>query len=222
LHERVVAPAQLRAGACDVVEDPALDAREARPLWSTDSTELVHVRPAGDDDAGALRDFSPWRIHGRKRVTHAGSQLVITVERGPHLLRASISTSLAAGASYGFAVPLDTRLRMRLSEYQAHAHAIQGEDPGPSSSRQADRGRRLHLSALQALDAWQDGASQRDIAAALLGADNVVDGWATDSEVRAYVRHTLKRAKGLMNGGYLELAGIRRKHIATQGDELVH
>ncbi len=38
----------------------------------------------------------------------------------------------------------------------------------------------------------------------------------------AYVRHALTRAKGLMNGGYLQLAGIRRKRIDTQGDELVH
>ena len=221
MHERVVAPAQLRAGACDVVEDPALDAREARPLWSTDSTELLHVRPAGDDDASALPDFSPWVIRGRKQLTHAGSQLVLTAERGPHLLRASISTSLAAGAPHGFAVPLDSRLRMRLPEYQAQARAIQGEDLGPAASRQADRGRRLHLSALQALDAWQAGASQRDVAAVLLGADSVADRWTTDSEMRAYVRHVLTRAKGLLNGGYLLLAGIRRKHIETQGDEPV-
>jgi hypothetical protein len=54
------------------------------------------------------------------------------------------------------------------------ARVIQGIYLDPSVSRQVGRAPRLHLSALQALDAWQAEASQGDIAVALLRDDSVV------------------------------------------------
>lgn len=70
--------------------------------------------------------FSLWRIPGRKRVAHAGSQLNLTAEQGPHRLRASLCTALEDGSPYGLTVPFDTHLRARLSGYQLQANAIQG------------------------------------------------------------------------------------------------
>jgi hypothetical protein len=75
------------------------------------------------------------------------------------------------------------------------------------------------LHALQALDASQAGARHRDIAGALFGVDAVRTRWTPDGELRAQVRHLLRRAEGLMRGGYLALAGVRRQHTGAPGDE---
>ena len=205
-------------GGCDFVEDPRLDARQAHPLWAASTDELLQVRAVGAHDATAREAFSLWRIPGRKRLAHAGSELIVAAMSGPHCLRASMSAALADGAAYGFAVPLDAHLRTRLAGYQAQARAIRGEVPRPAF-RPATRASLLHLRAIHALDAAQAGARQRDIAELLFGADAVRSRWAADSELRAQVRHLLNRAEGLMRGGYLALAGVRHRHAGAPGDE---
>ncbi|HPW27814.1 MAG TPA: DUF2285 domain-containing protein [Rhodoferax sp.] len=169
--------------------------------------------------------FSLWRIPGRKRVAHAGSQLNLTAEQGPHRLRASLCTALEDGSPYGLTVPFDTHLRARLSGYQLQANAIQGKWPAVDA-RRITRTSLLHLHALQALDGSQAGAHHRDIAGALFGADAVRNRWTADGELRAQVRHLLTRAEGLMRGGYLALAGVRQQHVSAPrsapGDEPAH
>lgn len=146
-------------------------------------------------------------------------------EHGPHRLRASLSTELEDGSPYGLTVPLDTHLRTRLSGYQVQANAIQGQWPSVVAKK-VTRASLLHLHALQALDAWQAGASHRDIAGALFGADVVRARWTADGELRAQVRHLLTRAEVFMRGGYLALASVRQQHVgapsSTPGDEPTH
>lgn len=79
----------------------------------------------------------------------------------------------------------------------------------------------LHLRALQALDAAQAGASHRDIAQALFGLEAAVRRWNEDGELRAQVRHLLRRAEAYMGGGYLALAGVRHGAAKPPGDEPV-
>lgn len=165
--------------------------------------------------------FDFWRIPGRKSLSHAGLQLNLTAEHGANRLRASLSTELEDGAAYGLTVPLDAHLRTRLTGYQVQANAIQGQWP-PVAAKKITRSALLHLHALQALDASQDGAHHRDIAGALFGADAVRKRWTADSELRAQVRHLLTRAEGLMRGGYLALAGVRQPHTSAPGDEPAH
>jgi hypothetical protein len=51
-----------------------------------------------------------------------------------------------------------------------------------------------------------DGASHRDIAIALLGIERAKADWADPSDsLRNRVRAALRRAKGLLNAGYLKL-----------------
>lgn len=189
-----------------------------QPLWRDDNGALLQVRAADAPDAADDQAFSLWRIPGRKRLAHAGSQLVVTAEHGPHCVRASLSTGLEEGAACGLVVPLDTHLRTRLADYQTQARAIRGEVPRPSF-RQASRASLLHPRALQALDAAQAGACQREVAEVLFGLDAVRLRWSADGELRAQVRHLISRAKGLMHGGYLTLAGVRRRHASAPGDE---
>jgi hypothetical protein len=128
---------------------------------------------------------------------------------------------LEDSAAYGLAVPLDAHLRTQLRGYQAQANAIQGQWP-PVAAKKITRASLLHLYALQALDALQAGAHQRDIAGALFGMDAVRTRWTADGELRAQVRHLLTRAEGLMRGGYLALAGVRQRHADAPGDEPAH
>jgi hypothetical protein len=182
------------------------------------TAELLHARATGKHAASVGRTFSAWQIPGRKRMAHAGTELVLVAVYGPHCLRASLSADLQDGAACGLAVPLDPSLRTRLPEYQAQARLFHGEVPQPVP-RPAGRAALLHLRALQALDGWLAGARHREIAGALFGADAVRTRWTADSELRAQVRHLLTRAEGLMRGGYLALAGVRQPPTGAPGDE---
>jgi hypothetical protein len=63
----------------------------------------------------------------------------------------------------------------------------------------------VQMRTLQALDGALLGASHRDIAAALFGYKEGVLRWHADGDVRARVRHLVRRGRSLMNGGYLAL-----------------
>jgi hypothetical protein len=63
----------------------------------------------------------------------------------------------------------------------------------------------LHMRALQALDGALTGASQREIAVALFGAEVVSQEWHADGEFRARIRYLIRRASALMNGDYCSL-----------------
>ena len=216
---------QHAAGGCRVAADPQLDARQAHPLWTAAADALLHVRAAFTHDSTSGLTFDLWKIPGRKYLSHAGAQLNIKAEHGSNRLRASLSAELLHGTAYGLTVPLDAHLRTRLTGYQAQANAIQGHWP-PVAAKKVTRASLLHLHALQALDASQDGAHHREIARALFGADAVRKRWTADGELRAQVRHILTRAEGLMRGGYLALAGVRQPHIgvpcSAPGDEPAH
>lgn len=135
-----------------------------------------------------------------------------------HLL---LSDALADGATYAAAVPLTQRLRGQFDTFNAQALALEGHAPEFDPARPVTRAALLHLRALQALDASQAGASHRDIAQALFGLEAVVLRWHEDGELRAQVRHLLRRAKALMNGGYLALAGVSHPAANHPGDEPV-
>jgi hypothetical protein len=62
---------------------------------------------------------------------------------------------------------------------------------------------------LRVLDALRAGASQRDIAMALYGADRIADGWHGDADsLRSRVRRLVREARSLAAGGY---RGLMRK-----------
>lgn len=195
-------------GGCDGAEDPRLDARHANPLWAIDTDDWLHVRAARRRPEPPDKRFSLWRVSGRKSLAHTGSDLRFTVKYGEHGLRVVLDDSIAEGTAYLSGVPLEDGLRNRLTQYYADARMLDGEKP-PARARATSRAALLHLRALQAIDAVRDGASHRDIAAVLVGADAVRDRWSADSELRAQVRYLVARAEGLMRGGYLALAGLR-------------
>jgi hypothetical protein len=65
----------------------------------------------------------------------------------------------------------------------------------------------LELHTLQALDATLAGASLRDVAEGLFGADAAA-GWYSDGGLRSKVRRLVRRGDALMRGGYRRLAQL--------------
>lgn len=207
------------AGACDSVEDPNLVAGEAHPHWLTTTDDLLLVR-AARRSVGDLKKprFDLWRVPGRKRLAQNIDGLLLTAEVSAQRLRVTLADGLRHGAAYVVTVPLGPRLRMRLGALDAQARMLAGEAPRVSASRPATRSALLHMRALQALDAAQAGASQRDIAQVLFGLEAVVRRWQADGELRAQVRHLLRRARAYRDGGYLALAGVQRRPANADGD----
>ena len=212
------------AGACDVADDPRLDASEAHPLWLSDTGGLLHVRALHAHHAPARSPttaaFDLWRIPGHKRLEGSGDA-VLTTAIGTRHARILLDAGLEDGSAYVCTVPLTPHLRGQLGEFQDLAALLDG-DPLPSSAaRPVSRAGLLHLRALQALDAAQAHASHRDLAIALFGLDAVRAQWHADGVLRAQVRHLVARAEGLMRRGYLGLAGVRHAHASAPGDEPV-
>ena len=178
------------------------------------------MRAARGPHSGAQR-FDLWRIPGRKRLTLDGLHLALTADVGSQRMRFSLSGDLADGDSYASTVPLTPGLRGELDAFYAQAQALEGHVPRLDPARPATRAALMHLRTLQALDASLAGASHREIAQALFGLEAVVLRWHEDSELRAQVRHLLRRAKDWMDGDYLALAGIVPTAANQPGDERV-
>jgi len=162
--------------------------------------------------------FDLWRVPGRKRLALDGTGLMLLTEVSAQRLCMSLADDLCDGAGFTCVVPLGPGLRSQLDVFNTQAQALQGHAPVEDSTRSVTRSALLHLRALQALDGAQAGASHREIAQALFGLEAVMR-WHADGELRAQVRHLLRRAEAYMGGGYLSLAGIRRTAAESPGDE---
>ena len=207
-------------GGCDVAENPDKDGRNAQPLWLSPSDDLLHVRPAHAHNSTARR-FDLWRIPGRKRLALDGPDLALTADLSDQRMRLSLSGALADGTAYASTVPLAPHLRGDLAAFNAQANALEGQVLRIDPARPVTRAALLHLRALQALDASQAGASHRDIAQALFGLEAVVLRWHEDGELRAQVRHLVRRAEAYVTRGYLALAGVSHPAAKDPGDERV-
>ncbi len=196
-----------------------MDGRNAQPLWLSSADGLLYVRAAHAHTTA--RRFDLWRIPGRKRLALDGHDLTLTADLSAQRMRWALSGALADGAAYASAVPLTPQLRGQLDALNAQAQALEGHAPQVDPARPVTRAPLLHLRALQALDASQAGASHRDIAQALFGLEDVVLRWHEDGELRAHVRHLLRRAEAFMTGGYLVLAGVSHPAVKHPGDELI-
>ena len=64
---------------------------------------------------------------------------------------------------------------------------------------------RMLMRTLQALDAHLDGASARQTAEALFGAERIKADWYRNTPLRDQVRYLIRRGHQLMDGGYREL-----------------
>ncbi|WP_407655060.1 DNA -binding domain-containing protein [Acidovorax benzenivorans] len=115
-----------------------------------------------------------------------------------------MSPALAEGSACRLSLPPGGEAAAASAALQV----LRGEHHAPAF-RHVSRMDLLHMRGLQALDALQAGCGHREIAEAVFGADAAAGRWHADSDLRAQMRHILSRAKALMAGGYLRLAGVR-------------
>jgi hypothetical protein len=163
----------------------------------------VCVDFAADPTPSSLK-FSLWRIPGRKKLLHHGQRLELTSEGEGAPLRLSLAPGLDDDNPFAVSMPAHADLSAPLLA----TRRLIANLTTPASrtlTRAVRRPTRLaltHMRALQALDAVYANASHRDIGEAIFGPKAVATRWHADSELRAQIRHLIRRGRTLMNGGY--------------------
>lgn len=180
-----------------VLEDPALDARDAHPAWQPGQVDVVQLYPDADPPVDA-ESFAFWRIPGHKQLLHDGKRLALIARSPGQCLRFALAPGLQDGMAVAYAHRGGAFAPARGHALDA-AQAATKPRPTPAAL--------LELHTLQALDATLAGASLRDVGEGLFGADAVAD-WYSDGGLRSKVRRLVRRGDALMRGGYRRLAQL--------------
>lgn len=200
-----------------MLEDPALDARHALPAWLPGGETVVHLYPDANGTADATW-FRFWTIRGDKHVFYDGSHMLLQV-RGPSgYVRSALSPGLGDGTACTYAVKGSMpktyagyrRVNSVWEALSGAADVLPAATTGPRPGALA----LFEMQTLQALDATMAGATYREIAQAMIGADTVATSWHPDSALRSRVRRLVRRGKTLMRGGYRRLAQLDRTQNA--------
>ena len=181
-----------------LLEDPALDARDAHPAWLPGHAGVVQLYADADPPPDATA-FAFWRIPGHKQLIHDGKGLALIVRSPGHCLRFALAHGLEDGMAVAYAHRGGAAAPAR-----GHAPGAALADTKPRPTPAA----LLELHTLQALDATLAGASLREVAEGLFGADAVAADWHADGDLRARVRRLVRRGDALMRGGYRRLAQL--------------
>ncbi len=181
-----------------LLEDPALDGREAHPAWLPGHDAVVQLHPDADPGGDAPR-FSLWHVPGHKQLVHDGARLTLVARRPGQCLRFVLASGLEDGMAVICAHRRGDAVRARAD---TPGPVLAATRPRPSSAAL------LELHTLQALDATLAGASLRQVAAGLFGADVVATRWHADGDLRARVRRLVRRGDALMRSGYRRLAQL--------------
>lgn len=194
-----------------LLEDPALDARDAHPAWFPDHDAVVQLYPDADPPPDALV-FEFWRIPGTKHLMHDGKRLVLMARWPGCCLRFALAPGLVNGTAYAYAIRACAAPCIRYHALIAQLNTLAGlpevAAPVVTTRPRPSAAALLELHTLQALDATLAGASLHEVAEGLFGADAVVSDWHKDSALRARVRRLVRRGESLMRGGYRSLAQL--------------
>ena len=209
-HMQATDASAARPWGLRMLEDPALDAREALPHWLNTRSRAIRVVPDEDAESNDC-SFEFWRLPGHKALLHDGQGLVLTARWPGCCTRMVLAPDLQDGMPHAFAVRAcrapGSRYRDMAAELDQLTAACQAEPLATTQPRPCPAALQT-LHTLQVLDASQDGASLREIAEGLFGATEVAADWHADSALRARVRRLVQRGRTLVNGGYRELAGL--------------
>lgn len=193
-----------------LLEDPALDARDAHPDWFPDPVGVIQLYPDADPPPEADA-FEFWRIPGHKHLIHDGKRLVLTASWPGCCVRLALTPGLADGMAYLYAVRACATARTSYRTITAELDmlaTVNAVVPMAAARSRPTPAALLELHTLQALDAALAGASLRETAAGLFGADAVAAGWYADGGLRSRVRRLVRRGQSLMRGGYRRLAQL--------------
>ncbi|WP_258875888.1 DUF7011 domain-containing protein [Pseudomonas aeruginosa] len=85
-----------------LLEDPALDARDAHPAWLPGHAAVVQLYPDADPSQDAAT-FAFWRIPGHKQLLHDGKGLALIARSPGHCLRFALAPGLEDGMAVAYA-----------------------------------------------------------------------------------------------------------------------
>ena len=201
-------------GGCTFAEHPDLQAPEARIIWHADfdpGTLGVVAAPADPADPDSIRidRIAPWLAVA---IDDWGREHAVLSD-GWHHIRLDIEEGRLEGQEAvlfhyrlcGLA-SAETRLLplRRFLDLCRHRRFARSLFPRDSW---IDRG----IEMLRVHDAIGQGASQREIGAALFGDGRVRQDWSADSDsLRSRVRRLVREARMMARGGYRQLMRRRR------------
>jgi hypothetical protein len=199
-------------------EDPFLDARIAHPSWQRELSDTIHLCKA-PAPRGSRGQFSLWHIAERKSLQHDGCRLVLSTVMPLGILQISIAGDLGEGDGYAYLVRPGALAQQQWRDITHCDALLQGRAPDFTvAAVSANRVAIAHMRSLQALDGLLAGASHREIAGALFGVLRVKKDWHADGELRAQVRHLIRRGEALMQAGYVDLLmNHPRKRVRAVG-----
>jgi hypothetical protein len=203
-----------RAGGFTFAEAPERSAPEARIIWCASldpGTLKVAAFPthSGDPDGVHLAQFAPWLTvaTGPAGTEHAAlsdgwRRIRLDVEAGrlsghdTVLLHYRLQGTLSADRRV-----LPLRRLLHLVRHRRFAHTLFPRDPRMAR----------WLTVLRVHDALMDGASQREIGAALYGEARIERDWQGPSDsLRSRVRRLVGEARTMTQGAYRQLLRGRR------------
>lgn len=202
-------PEAAHAWGLRLLEDPALDARDAHPDWFPDHDGVLQLYPDADPPPEADA-FEFWRIPGHKHLLHDGKRLVLTARWPGCCLRLALAPGLADGMAYLYAIRACVAPCASYRTITSELDKLATADDAPAATARSrpTPAALLELHTLQALDATLAGASLRETAEGLFGAEAVTAGWYADGGLRSRVRRLVRRGRSLMRGGYRRLAQL--------------
>lgn len=196
------------SGGCTFAEDPARSAPEAHIIWHADldpGTLQVMAEPArpGDPDAIDLDRLAAWLTvapdqHGHEHaaISNGWQRIRLDVEAGT--LRAGgpvLFIYRLVGMASAAPRILPLRRLLALARHGRFATSLFPADPRIAR----------WLDILRVADALADGASQREIAAALFGQERAVNEWSHEASLRSRVRRLVREAREMARGGWRQL-----------------
>lgn len=126
---------------------------------------------------------------------------------------------LPSDAARGFnaiVLPLDDAFESRLHAAEQFWRSIHGRGPGKPYGGLPVQSRTRHILNLRVFDARRSGASYRQIAEALLAHQQIVSRDWRDHPLKHKVKATLRRAEGLVAGGYRDLLYYPHRRRSTK------
>ena len=190
-------------------EDPGLDARRATVFWRSDICPgviplLAITLPDKEAQLGmpfprvACRVVTHLAPDGRHHVLFAqeGRFLQLEIHGAKDLRNVRLTTDVLLSVERAA-----DRLRAlrRLTDLMAHG-GLRG------SLYPAENRAKRFAKILQVFDGWHANASHREIATAVFGETRVAADWRDASgQLKNWVRKTLRSARRLVSGGYINL-----------------
>lgn len=187
-------------------EDPDLVVPEARPIWSSSRLQLVLKATAetsiADGNAFILEHFSQLASMcsgptGERLLLSDGYHSIRVDVEGASLLSGPVMLQYGLRGFAALDRPLLVLRRLR---------ALVATGSFSRSLHQPERRARRHILLLRTRDALAAGASQRAIAAELLGSGATQERWRVQAgSLRSQVQRLVRGARRMEQGGFREL-----------------